>query len=141
MSSQLSQEKSQAKVGILVVDNQRKIVSLNRNFIEMWRIPKHLIVSRDEDQALNFVCQQIEAPKSFIKNVRELYEQPKLEIRDTLKFKDGRVMARYSQPQWLDNNYAGRLWICRELVKIRGWTDLSLISNKILRFAELCPLQ
>lgn len=134
MSIHLSQGKSQANVGILVVDHQRRIVSLNRNFIEIWRLPKCFIVSQDEDQALEFVSEQFEDPKSFLKDVRELYRQPNIEIQDTLKLKDGRVLARSSQPQWLDGNYVGRVWTCRELVKVRCWNDLSLISHKVHHF-------
>lgn len=84
MIGQLSQEKIQAAVGILVVDNQRRIVSLNRNFIEMWRLPKHLIVSQNEDQALEFVSSQFEEPKSFLKDVREVNRRLDLEIHDTM---------------------------------------------------------
>lgn len=140
MSRQLSQGKSQANVGILVVDHQRRIVSLNRNFIEMWKLPKHLIASQDEDQALEFVSEQFEDPKSFLKEVKELYMQPNIGIHDILRFKDGRVLARSSQPQWLDGNYVGRVWTCRELVKVRCWNDLSLISHKVSQFSSLCPL-
>jgi PAS domain-containing protein len=134
MIGQLSQEKIQAAVGILVVDNQRRIVSLNRNFIEMWRLPKHLIVSQNEDQALEFVSSQFEEPKSFLKDVREVNRRLDLEIHDTIKFKDGRVLERYSQPLWLEEKYMGRVWMCRELAEFRWLNDLTLIDQRLLRF-------
>ncbi|NEQ70203.1 MAG: hypothetical protein F6K21_32870 [Symploca sp. SIO2D2] len=111
----LSKEKNQATAGILVVDSNRKIVSLNRKFIELWNLPKHVVVSRDDEQALEFASSQIEKPTSFIKQVRELYWQTKLEIHDIITLKDGRMLERYSQPQWSDTKYAGRVWICREV--------------------------
>jgi hypothetical protein len=136
MMSRLSQSKSQATTGLLVVDNHRRIVSLNRKFIEIWNLPRHLIASRDEDQALEFVSSQFEEPKSFIKKVRELNGQPDLESYDTIKFKDGRVVERHSQPQWLGEKYVGRVWICREISHSRCSNELTLVGAKIFRVLD-----
>jgi hypothetical protein len=111
--------------GLLVVDSNRRMVSLNRKFIDLWSLPKHVIVSRDDDQALEFVSSQFEEPKSFLKDVRELYLQPDLEIHDLIKFKDGRMLERYSQPQWLEGKCVGRVWICRDFSKSSLSIDLS----------------
>ncbi len=119
MISRLSQGKSQTTAGLLVVDNQRKMVSMNRKFIELWSIPKYLLMSQDDDQALEFVSEQFDEPKSFLKEVRELYLQPDLEIHDTIKLKDGRRFERHSQPQWLEEKNVGRIWIFREMQKVK----------------------
>ncbi|OYE02677.1 hypothetical protein [Nostoc sp. 'Peltigera membranacea cyanobiont' 232] len=97
--------------GILVVDSNRTMVSLNRNFLDLWSLSKHLIMSRDDEQVLKFVCKQFEYPKSFFKEVKEIYMQQHLEIHDTIQLKDGRIFERHSQPQWLEDKYVGRLWM------------------------------
>lgn len=125
MMSQLNQGKNQESVGILVVDNQGKFVSLNRKFIQMWRLPKHLIVSRNEDQALEFVSEQFEQPKSFLEDIREVNSQMNLEIHDTINFKDGRVLERHSKPQWFEEKYVGRIWICRELAEFSSSNEFT----------------
>lgn len=51
--------------GILVVDSNRTMVSLNRNFLDLWSLSKHLIMSRDDEEVLKFVFKQFEYPKSF----------------------------------------------------------------------------
>lgn len=120
--SQLIQGKNQTSVGILVVDNQGRFVSLNRKFIEIWRFPKHLIVSRDENQALEFASEQCEQPKSFLQDIREIYNlksQMDLEIHDILRFKDGRVLERHFKPQWFEEEYVGRIWIFREVMQLQ----------------------
>jgi len=51
--------------------------------------------------------------------MRELYWRTKLEIHDIITLKDSRMLERYFQSQWSDTKYAGRVWICREIVKVR----------------------
>ncbi|MCP6758959.1 MAG: hypothetical protein NHB32_09380 [Fischerella sp. CENA71] len=132
MISYLSQGKIKTNIGVLVVDNQRRIVSLNRKFIEIWQIPRYIIDTRDEDFALEFVSKYFEEPKVFLKEVKNFNKQTHIEISDTIKFKDGRMLKRYSQPQWLDKQYVGRLWMWHELGSVISLNKLTLISNQIL---------
>ena len=106
---------SQANAGLLIVDRQRRIVSLNRKFINLWSLPKHLIAYGDEEQALNFASQHFKEPESFLKSVGEIYDSPNLVIYDTISLKDGRVFERISQPQLVEKEIVGRIWIIREL--------------------------
>ena len=96
--------------GILVVDESGRWESFNRNFVEMWRIPEEIVESRDDDRAIEFVLGQLEDPAAFVSKVRDLYDTPEAESLDTLRFKDGRVFERYSQPQRVDQRTVGRVW-------------------------------
>jgi len=96
--------------GILVVNKEGKIVSFNQKFVEMWHIPQQIIESRDDDQALSFVLDQLKDPEGFLGKVRELYTNPKAVSHDELRFKDGRVFERYSQPQQIGETVVGRVW-------------------------------
>ena len=101
--------------GIIVVDHAGKIESFNRKFLDMWGIPETIVASRDDDQALAFVQEQLVRPEDFINKVRELYEKPEAESFDVLEFKDGRVFERLSLPQRVNGKIVGRVWSFRDV--------------------------
>ena len=101
--------------GILVVNRQGRIVSANRKFKEMWRLPEEIYTSGDNDRALAFVQDQLTDPEDFLAKVRELYAQPAAESFNIFHFKDGRVFECYSIPQYLDTRIVGRVWSFRDV--------------------------
>ena len=96
--------------GILVVDMEGNVVSHNRKFLQMWHIPEPLAEERDDDKLLAFVLDQLSNPEGFIAEVKRLYSRPEESSGDTLKFKDGRVFERFSQPQKIGERIIGRVW-------------------------------
>ncbi len=106
----LSKGKVQTIAGILIVDSNRRMVSLNRKFIDMWDLPQHIIVSQNEEKALELASLLVEDANSFLNSVQKIYMHTESEIYDMIRLRDGRIFERHSRPQYLESNYIGRMW-------------------------------
>lgn len=105
--------------GILVVDNEERIVHYNRRFQEMWKIPPLALQSREDEKALAAVLSQLKDPAAFIAKVRELYSKPDAVSYDELHFKDGKIFERISKPQYVGEKIVGRVWSFRDVSEQR----------------------
>ncbi len=103
--------------GILIVDRKGKIARWNQKFIDMWKIPEEIISTHDDEKTINYVLAQLAAPEQFVAKVKKLYEQPEESSFDQIEFLDGRVFDRYSQPQRIGDDIAGRVWSFRDITE------------------------
>jgi PAS domain S-box-containing protein len=115
--------------GILVVDDNQTIISANDHFLEMFGIPRDLIIKKDDNPVLALVVAQMVEPEVFFNKVKELYDSDKIDS-DTLHLKDGRIIERYSEPLILQNKIAGRVW------SFRDTTELVLAEDGLKRSEE-----
>ncbi len=102
---------NQDNAGILIVNSHRKIVGLTPNLLRIWNLPEVIIKSLSDQLALEFVSDQFDNSKLFIKDMTEIYEQTHLEINEKVQLRDGRIIQRHSKPLCFNGVYAGRLWM------------------------------
>jgi PAS domain S-box-containing protein len=103
--------------GILVVDRRGRVATYNHRFLALWRIPASLAARGDDHSLLSLVADQLEDPAAFVNGVRNLYASPDQRALDVLRFKDGRVFERYSMPQFINGEIAGRVWSFRDVTQ------------------------
>src|SRR3989449_560398 len=122
--------------GILVVDLAGHIVSFNRIFAEMWRIPDSILEAKDSTQTLAFVLEQVVEPEGFLNKIRELYARPEASSFDVLNFKDGRIYERFSQPQRIAGKSVGRVWSFRDVTETKRAEQIQLATYRISEAAH-----
>ncbi len=105
----LSTQQEASIDGILVVDENARILSYNRRFIEMWGIPPELLKDGLDEGLLRFVTAQLLDPPLFLQKVQYLYEHRQESSRDELLLADGRIFDRYSTSMFgPEERYYGR---------------------------------
>jgi len=114
----LSTQQETSLDGILAVDENGKILSFNRHFIELWGIPDDVIASRSDERALQSVFDTLADPDTFVARVTYLYDHKDEKSREEILLKDGRVLDRYSAPMLgPDRKYYGRVWYFRDITE------------------------
>jgi PAS domain S-box-containing protein len=104
--------------GILVVDNEGRIILSNQRFADMWRIPQTMVRDKDDIKIREFVVSMVADPKAYMAKIRTLYGTND-ESTDILIFKDGRIFERYSAPLLITEQNIGRVWSFRDITAYR----------------------
>ncbi|HAH25232.1 MAG TPA: hypothetical protein DCL77_16000 [Prolixibacteraceae bacterium] len=115
--------------GILVVDKKGKITHFNEKFVELWQIPQSMHSTWNENIERSTILNQLKDPESFLNKVKEMYIHEEESSFDTLEFKDGRTIERYSQPQISEGKSVGRVWNFRDITQHRR-AQAELIAAK-----------
>lgn len=116
--------------GILVINNEGKIVDYNQKFAKMWQIPQLILDEKNGEVLRDYMLKQLEDDQLFITNVIELYTDLESIKIDTIKFKDGKIFEYYTQPQKVKGETVGRVFDFRDI------TERSLLEKELERQAK-----
>ena len=110
--------------GILVVDEKGIVVSHNRRFLEIWKIPPEHVtgtqpgsaVGTSDDPLLASVVERVNDRHRFLQRVQELYASPRLDDHCEIELTDGRTLERHSTGlRGEQDQYLGRVWFFRDV--------------------------
>jgi two-component system NtrC family sensor kinase len=94
--------------GILVIDWQGRIDSMNRLLGKMWEISDELLDSHDDARILGFVAGRVIESELLQMRLGEIVGRG--ETQDLLHHQDGRVFEVSSRPQYLGAQIIGRVF-------------------------------
>ncbi len=102
--------------GILVVDENGKVLHANKRFAQIWNIPNELIKTKDDKKLLDYVLDQLLYPDEFLTKVKDLYSSIDEDF-DTIHFKNGQILERKSCPLMRNETIFGRVWSFRDVTE------------------------
>lgn len=100
---------------LLIVGLTGNVIQYNALFVKMWGIPESILNTKNDKLLLEFVLDQLVDKEGFINGVLDTYKHLHQETFSEVHFKDGRIIERYSRPQYLDNEPVGRVWSFRDV--------------------------
>ena len=116
--------------GILVVDENVKIISYNQQFVELWGSTLEMENSSLDASMLESIAQQVKDQEAFIARIHNMYAHRDMKSREEILLKDGRVIDQYFAPiTGADGRYYGRVRYCRDI------TDSKRAEEQIRNFA------
>ncbi len=106
--------------GILVVDDEGRVIAYNGRFQKMWGIPLESFASAQWADLLQHVLAKVEDPDGFRAKVEEFQHSKQKQFQDEVKLKDGRIFERYfvatRSPQ---GQFYGWLWYFSDVTQQR----------------------
>jgi diguanylate cyclase (GGDEF)-like protein/PAS domain S-box-containing protein len=105
--------------GILVTDENGKVLCYNQLYVNLWTIPRELMEAAKHAPLIQYCSQHLKDPQHFQFLTDEIYATWPPESFDVLEFKDGRVFERYTKIKLVEGKNVGRVWNFRDVTQRR----------------------
>ena len=107
------------QAGILVEDQNRRIVLSNHEFCRLFSIPAAPddLIGGDCVQALEQAKHLFSAPEAFSQRITQLLYEQNVVVGDVLKMVNGTILERDYIPIFVDQTYFGHLWQYRDVTE------------------------
>ncbi|HEY2049949.1 MAG TPA: EAL domain-containing protein [Caulobacteraceae bacterium] len=136
---------SSSPSGIILVDQDGRIVSYNRAFCEMWNVSAEEIDTGNTPLVLERAAGLLKDEVSVLERTREVGRDVHAETHDEIETTDGRWIDRYTVPVHAEAlGYVGRAWFFRdntehrqalaEAVRTGRFDHLTGLANRIALF-------
>ena len=113
--------------GILVIDWQGNVSSMNRLFSRMWDLPEELLLRGHDTEIVDFIVAQVKESDLFRAHLRQIVESQ--DRHEELHLCDGRVFECRSLPQYLDDRIIGRVFGFHDITE-RIRIELDLVAAR-----------
>lgn len=122
--------------GILVIDNNNKVRTYNRKFMNMFNIPQSLLGAANGEKILDTISRQMKSTDTDYEE-NQIFHENTAEDFSLLEFKDGRIFELYSTPRNLNGKNAGIVLSCRDITDRKNLEQQLFQSQKLEAIGKL----
>lgn len=120
--------------GILVVNEEREMLSNNQRFADMWGIPREILQTGVHKNVMQFVMDKVANPEEFLGRIEYLYAHRSEKSHEEIALTDGRTFEQYSAPMLCpDKRYYGRIWYFRDITSRKSREKIIIESRQRYR--------
>lgn len=118
MNSILRTQQQASNDGILTFDAQGKVVSVNKQLKQLWKLSDSKFKQTDTWQVIYSMVRQVSNSKEFIATVRMHNADNNMQTFSEISLIDGRTFERFSAPLFDEQkNFVGRFWSFRDITQ------------------------
>lgn len=98
--------------GVLVEDENRRIILVNQLFCEIFGVAAkpEALVGMDCSQSAEQSKYLFDNPEQFVKRIDEILAHQQIAVEENITMADGRILQRDYIPIFLEGHYRGHLW-------------------------------
>jgi PAS domain S-box-containing protein len=130
-NNQLSALIQNLQSAVLVENEERKIVLVNKKFCQLFQIPvdPEFMIGLDCSQSTEQVKGLFKAPEEFVNRITIILNNKKIVTNEILYLNDGKILERDFIPIYANNHYSGHLCQYRDVTTQRN-IDLQIKQNE-----------
>lgn len=114
----LQAQQDAVPVGIIILDEHRKVASLNQKFTEMWSVPGNLLIKKDNHALLRHILEQLKDPDELSAKIKYLQQHSEAKSQEEIQLKNGSVFDRFSAPiKSAEGAILGRIWYFQDITE------------------------
>jgi len=118
--------------GIIAIQFTDEALCYNSQFVEMWKIPPHLLKTPSRNELLGFIAQQTANPQLFLKQTEAFEPTSTTEAFDVIKVTGGQIFERYIKPQKVEGKIVGLVINFRDITsRKQAETELAEANSRL----------
>lgn len=103
--------------GVLVVDLNGTVIDYNQRFVNLFNLPKSLLIHHDEALIQEFITNTIDNPALWIEQLALLHSQAEKQTKQNILLKNGKTLECSTQAYLLNKMTVGRVWSFRDVTE------------------------